>query len=188
MTHTITIKATANEDKLNFTLECFSNGEHYATYETNVMSEDEFNENEFNTQDDWKQFLKSEDYYRVQKMIKALKDLLFRHEVIIVEDYTIEKGNVMACITLYEDKISYIVADVFNDQDKQPSFNVKIDEVEFENYLHDNDLNLSIQDDFNSVDGHKQTTQVLEIKDCISEENILSYLRDKDDFEITPIE
>lgn len=118
-------------------------------------------------------------------MIKALKDLLFRYEIIIVEDYTIEKGSVLACITLYRDNIQYMLAEAFNDHDKHPSFNIKIDEVEFENYLHDNDLNLSIQDDFNSVDGHKQTTQVLEVEDCISEENILSYLRDKDAFEIS---
>lgn len=62
---TETITATANQNKRTFTIrKTYSDGSKvkYRTYE---MSQDEFDSCEMNTENDWKQFLKSDDYYKV---------------------------------------------------------------------------------------------------------------------------
>jgi len=120
-------------------------------------------------------------------MIKALKDLLFRYKVIIIEDYFIYDGYVNALLSLYRDDIQHMLAEAFNEHDKHPSFNIKIDEVDFGNYCHDNRLNIETYDEVDVLGNHTQYLRTLEAEDCISEDNILSYLRNKDDFTIIPI-
>jgi len=60
-----TIKATANQSKRTFTIRKYINGKLFAKYRTNQMSKEEFNREEMNTENDWKQFLKSDDYYKI---------------------------------------------------------------------------------------------------------------------------
>jgi hypothetical protein len=55
------IEIKANEKELTFDITV--DGE--TTYRTNEMTQEEFNENEFNTANDWAQFLKSDDYYKI---------------------------------------------------------------------------------------------------------------------------
>ena len=61
-----TIKATPNYSKRTFTLRCYQNGVIYAKYRTSVLSKEEFNSCEYNTNNDWDSFLKSDDYYVVK--------------------------------------------------------------------------------------------------------------------------
>tara|TARA_R110000751_G_scaffold83052_1_gene166892 strand:- start:796 stop:1002 length:207 start_codon:yes stop_codon:yes gene_type:complete len=61
-----TIKATPNYSKRTFTLRCYSDGVFYAKYRTTQMTQDEFDTEEYNTQNDWEQFFKSDDYYTVR--------------------------------------------------------------------------------------------------------------------------
>ena len=61
-----TIKATANQSKKTFTIRCYYPDGTILKYRTNVMSKEEFQSCEYNTQNDWEQFLKSDDYYRVK--------------------------------------------------------------------------------------------------------------------------
>ena len=118
-------------------------------------------------------------------MIKVIKDLLFRYEVIVVEDLMIENdGCIHALISLYEDDLKYMVASVYNEHDKQPSYIVKIDSVKFEYYVHDNDLSTVVVDELDAFGNHNQTVQTLKIEDCINEVNVLSYIRNSDQFEI----
>ena len=60
-----TIKVTANHSKRTFTIRKYINGKLFAKYRTIEMSQDEFDSEEMNTENDWKQFLKSDDYYAV---------------------------------------------------------------------------------------------------------------------------
>ncbi len=59
------IKVKTNQSKRTFTIRKYINGILFAKYRTFPMSKDEFNSNENNTKNDWKQFLKSDDYYGV---------------------------------------------------------------------------------------------------------------------------
>ncbi len=59
------LKVTANQSKRTFTIRKFDDGELVAKYRTNQMSQYEFDREEMNTESDWKQFMKSDDYYRV---------------------------------------------------------------------------------------------------------------------------
>lgn len=61
----ITIKVAANQSKKTFTIRKYNNGELLAKYRTSTMSQEEFDNEERNTENDWKQFLKSDDYYAV---------------------------------------------------------------------------------------------------------------------------
>lgn len=61
-----TIEVTANESARTFTIRTYVNGKISNKYRTIQFSKDEFAENEYNTENDWKQFLKSSDYYLVK--------------------------------------------------------------------------------------------------------------------------
>lgn len=67
-----TIKVTANYQHKTYTIRKFIDGKLFAKYRTTKMSEPEFFSNEMNTENDWKQFLKSDDYYLVKKNYKVL--------------------------------------------------------------------------------------------------------------------
>lgn len=60
-----TIKAVANQNQRTFTIRKYINGKLFAKYRTIQMTQEEFNSEEMNTDNDWKQFLKSDDYYTV---------------------------------------------------------------------------------------------------------------------------
>ncbi len=62
-----TIKVSANQSKRTFTIRKYLNGKLFAKYRTIQMSQDEFDTEEMNTTQDWKQFLKSSDYYTINK-------------------------------------------------------------------------------------------------------------------------
>ena len=62
---TETIKVRANQKKRTFTIRKYINGKLFAKYRTISLSSEEFNREEQNTENDWKQFLKSDDYYKV---------------------------------------------------------------------------------------------------------------------------
>jgi len=59
------IKVAANQSKRTFTIRKYFNGKVFAKYRTIEMSQEEFDSEEMNTYNDWKQFLKSDDYYSV---------------------------------------------------------------------------------------------------------------------------
>jgi len=59
------IKVAANQSKRTFTIRKYFNGKVFAKYRTIEMSKEEFDSEEMNTENDWKQFLKSDDYYSV---------------------------------------------------------------------------------------------------------------------------
>ena len=61
-----TIKATVNQSKRTFTIRKYVDGKIFAKYRTNQLSQDEFDSCEMNTENDWKYFLRSDDYYRVE--------------------------------------------------------------------------------------------------------------------------
>jgi len=61
-----TLKVTANQSKRTFTIRKYINDKFFAKYRTISMSKSEFNSCEYNTENDWKQFLKSDDYYNVK--------------------------------------------------------------------------------------------------------------------------
>jgi hypothetical protein len=56
-----TIKVAANHSKRTFTIKTES-----ATYRTIPMTKDEFESELYNTGNDWAQFLKGSDYYKVR--------------------------------------------------------------------------------------------------------------------------
>jgi hypothetical protein len=59
-----TIEATANYQKRTFTIRCTETDGTKTKYRTVPMSREEFESNEFNTSNDWQQFLNStNDYY-----------------------------------------------------------------------------------------------------------------------------
>jgi len=60
-----TIKVAANQSKRTFTIRKYIDGKLFAKYRTYPMSQEEFDSEEMNSENDWKQFLKSDDYYRV---------------------------------------------------------------------------------------------------------------------------
>ena len=59
------IKATPNYSKRTFTIRKYISGKLFVKYRTIKMSEDEFNSESMNTENDWKEFLKSDDYYKL---------------------------------------------------------------------------------------------------------------------------
>ena len=61
-----TIKVVANNAKRTFTIRTYVNGKLSAKYRTIEFSKEEFSENEYNTEKDWLQFLKSDNYYPVK--------------------------------------------------------------------------------------------------------------------------
>ena len=60
-----TIKATANHSKRTFTIRKYIDGKLFAKYRTIEMTPEEFDSELMNTENDWKQFLKSDDYYKI---------------------------------------------------------------------------------------------------------------------------
>ena len=65
MKNTEEIRVTANQSKRTFTIRKYSNGKLFAKYRTCEMNVENFEVEEMNTENDWKDFLKSSDYYRV---------------------------------------------------------------------------------------------------------------------------
>jgi hypothetical protein len=59
----ITVKP--NHRVRTFTIRKYENGKCYVKYRTIPLSKEEFNSCMYNTENDWKQFLKSSDYYKV---------------------------------------------------------------------------------------------------------------------------
>ena len=57
-----TIRVTANQKRRLFTIRKYSNGKMYAKYRTLQMNTEEFESNERNTDNDWQQFLKTDEY------------------------------------------------------------------------------------------------------------------------------
>jgi hypothetical protein len=55
------IRVGSNYSKRTFTIKTDS-----STFRTFKMTKEEFNENLYNTANDWNQFLKSDDYYKVK--------------------------------------------------------------------------------------------------------------------------
>ena len=65
LTFTLKIKVSSNKQNRTFTIrKTYSDGS-TVKYRTNPMSREEFNDEAMNTTNDWKQFLKSDDYYIV---------------------------------------------------------------------------------------------------------------------------
>ncbi len=62
---TTKIKVTANKTKKRYTIRKYEGGKCVAKYRTFKMSKSEFNEAEYNTTNDWINFLKTENYYKV---------------------------------------------------------------------------------------------------------------------------
>ena len=60
------IKVTPNYSKRTFTVRCYYHDGTILKYRTNVMSKEEFQSCEYNTAQDWEQFLKSDDYHIVK--------------------------------------------------------------------------------------------------------------------------
>ena len=61
-----TIKVTLNKSKKVFTIKKYINNKLLVKYKTLPMSDHEINEEEMNTENDWKNFLKnSGNYYRI---------------------------------------------------------------------------------------------------------------------------
>ena len=60
------IKATANQSKKTFTIRISDETGIYAKYRTSPMSKPEFEEAQYNTQNDWEDFLKSGSYTKVK--------------------------------------------------------------------------------------------------------------------------
>ena len=61
-----TIKATPNHSKNTFTIRKYNKGKLTSKYRTMPLSNEEFESCENNTETDWKQFLKTNDYYTVK--------------------------------------------------------------------------------------------------------------------------
>jgi formylmethanofuran dehydrogenase subunit E len=60
------ITAVANHSKRTFTIRCKWENSDYTKYRTIAMNKEEFQSSLHHTENDWKQFLKSEDYYKVK--------------------------------------------------------------------------------------------------------------------------
>jgi hypothetical protein len=65
MQEVLTITATPNHSKRTFTIRKYYNGKLFVKYRTVQMGLVEFDETEMNTFQDWKDFLKGDDYYVV---------------------------------------------------------------------------------------------------------------------------
>jgi hypothetical protein len=62
-----TLEVTANQSKKTFTIRKFINGKLFAKYRTIQTSKSEFEQDENNTEKDWKYFLRSDpNYYTVK--------------------------------------------------------------------------------------------------------------------------
>jgi len=61
-----TIKVTANQSKRTFTIRKYIDGKFFTKYRTMQMDQQEFDNHEMNTENDWKQFLKSDVYYTIK--------------------------------------------------------------------------------------------------------------------------
>ena len=61
-----TLKVTSNQSKRTFTLRFTYKDGTKKKYRTLPMSKYEFENCEYNTENDWNQFLKSDDYYEVK--------------------------------------------------------------------------------------------------------------------------
>jgi hypothetical protein len=61
-----TITATPNYSKRTFTIRTFYDGKLFAKYRTVQMGLIEFDETEMYTSQDWKDFLKGDDYYEIK--------------------------------------------------------------------------------------------------------------------------
>jgi hypothetical protein len=60
------IKVSANQSKRTFTIRKYIDGKLFAKYRTIQMNQEEFDSEEMNTENDWKNFLRStNDYYTV---------------------------------------------------------------------------------------------------------------------------
>jgi len=66
MKNSETIKVSANQSKRTFTIRKIIDGKIFVKYRTIQMSQEEFDLEEMNTQQDWQQFLKTNDYYKVK--------------------------------------------------------------------------------------------------------------------------
>tara|TARA_R110000782_G_scaffold39401_1_gene91578 strand:+ start:199 stop:396 length:198 start_codon:yes stop_codon:yes gene_type:complete len=63
MTRLRTLKVTANEGEKTFSIKVYFDGNFFTEYITVKMNQEEFEEAENNTENDWKQFLKTGSYY-----------------------------------------------------------------------------------------------------------------------------
>lgn len=61
-----TISVKANESARTFTIRTYIDGKLNAKYRTIKLSKEEFEKESNNTENDWRQFLKSSDYYLVK--------------------------------------------------------------------------------------------------------------------------
>jgi hypothetical protein len=60
------IKATPNKKNRTFTIRQYNKTELISKYRTFKMTKQEFNSNLHNTLNDWRYYLKSDDYYRIR--------------------------------------------------------------------------------------------------------------------------
>ena len=65
MTAPETITAKANKSQRTFTIRTYLDGRLWSKFRTIQLSKEEFEICEYNTTSDWKQFLKSDDYYKI---------------------------------------------------------------------------------------------------------------------------
>lgn len=62
----VTLKVTANQAKRTFTIREYIDGRFFAKYRTIPTNQHEFDQDEMNTENDWKHFLRTtNDYYKV---------------------------------------------------------------------------------------------------------------------------
>ena len=61
-----TLSITPNFSARTFTIRTYIDGKFSNKYRTVKMSKQEFENSKYNTENDWKQFLKSDDYYPVK--------------------------------------------------------------------------------------------------------------------------
>lgn len=55
-----------NKSKKTYTIRCYSLNNLYAIYRTLPMSKEDFNNAYYYTQNDWRNFLKTDEYYKVK--------------------------------------------------------------------------------------------------------------------------
>lgn len=65
MKYKIELKAVPNYSARTFTIRAYCKGVMYAKYRTVRLNKEEFNSELMNTTNDWKQFLKTDNYYKV---------------------------------------------------------------------------------------------------------------------------
>lgn len=65
MKNSETIKVSANQRYRTFTIRKYIDGVFFVKYRTISMSKEEFNSAEYWTENDWKQFLTTDEYYKV---------------------------------------------------------------------------------------------------------------------------